>query len=161
MRKEIKWRLELAEEVTKVFWTYYPNSFAVCTHEECIIYNIYWRYMMLKKWPVDNIYTYKRNYVIGRNHPIYSASNGKSGAFPPRPSWQSHQRNAKVGMGTQRHPPIQRRIHEFAGKTIFYVVDQRRVSGKWGESRRAGIDPNPLQYHIVYPWEFLITLNHL
>ena len=49
MRKEIKWRLQLAEEVTKIFWTNYPNSFAVCTHEECIIYNIYWRYMILKK----------------------------------------------------------------------------------------------------------------
>lgn len=49
MRKEIKWRLELAEEVTKVFWTNYPNSFAAVTYEECTVYNIYWRYMMLKK----------------------------------------------------------------------------------------------------------------
>ena len=47
MRKEVKWRIEYPEEVTKVFWTNYPNTFAVATHEECTIYNIYWRYMML------------------------------------------------------------------------------------------------------------------
>ena len=49
MRKEIKWRLEFAEEVTKVFWTDYPNAFAAVTHEEVIITNVYWRYMVLKK----------------------------------------------------------------------------------------------------------------
>jgi hypothetical protein len=35
--------------VTRVFWVNYPNTFAAVTYEECFIYNIYWRYMMLKK----------------------------------------------------------------------------------------------------------------
>jgi hypothetical protein len=33
MRKEVKWRLELSEEVTRVFWTNYPNTFAAVTYE--------------------------------------------------------------------------------------------------------------------------------
>lgn len=49
MRKEVKWKLELAEEVVKVFWTNYPNTFAAVTYEEVKIINIYWRYMVLKK----------------------------------------------------------------------------------------------------------------
>lgn len=50
MRKEIKWRLEMKEEVLKVFWTSYPNQFAAVMHEEIVIINVYWRYMVLKKW---------------------------------------------------------------------------------------------------------------
>jgi hypothetical protein len=49
MRKEVKWKLEMAEEVTRVFWTNYPNTFAVVTYEEVKIINIYWRYMVMKK----------------------------------------------------------------------------------------------------------------
>ena len=49
MRKEVKWRIEFADDVVRVFWTGYPNMFAVVTHEEVRVVSIYWRYMMLKK----------------------------------------------------------------------------------------------------------------
>lgn len=49
MRKEVKWRLELPEELTKVFWTNYPNTFAAVAYEEVRVINIYWRYMVTKK----------------------------------------------------------------------------------------------------------------
>lgn len=49
MRKEVKWRIEFPEDVTKVFWTQYPNTFAMVTQEEVRVISIYWRYMMLKK----------------------------------------------------------------------------------------------------------------
>ena len=44
MRKESKWRLELTEDINRLFWTEYPNSFAVVTNTDIRIYNIYWRY---------------------------------------------------------------------------------------------------------------------
>jgi len=50
MRKEIKWRFEMKEEVVKVFWTSYPNQFAVVTYEEIVVMNVFWRYMVMKKW---------------------------------------------------------------------------------------------------------------
>jgi hypothetical protein len=39
----------MREEVIKVFWTIYPNQFAVVMHEEVIVMNVYWRYMVMKK----------------------------------------------------------------------------------------------------------------
>ena len=37
------------DEVVKVFWTNYPNTFAVVTYEQVKVFSIYWRYMVLKK----------------------------------------------------------------------------------------------------------------
>ena len=43
----------MGEEAVKVFWTNYPNTFAVVNYEEVRVINIYWRYMVLKKWRVN------------------------------------------------------------------------------------------------------------
>ncbi len=49
MRKEIQFRLELTEDVNRLFWTEYPNAFAVVTNSDVRVYSIYWRYAVGKK----------------------------------------------------------------------------------------------------------------
>lgn len=49
MRKESKFRLELTEDINKLFWTDYPNTFAIVTNTDIRIYSVYWRYIVNKR----------------------------------------------------------------------------------------------------------------
>ena len=43
-RKEVKYRLELPEDLRKVFWTEYPDTFAVMTQWGVRVYSLFWKY---------------------------------------------------------------------------------------------------------------------
>jgi hypothetical protein len=49
MRRESKFKLELTEDINRLFWTDYPNTFAAVTNTDVRIYSVYWRYTSNKK----------------------------------------------------------------------------------------------------------------
>ena len=99
------------------------------------------------------------------------ALHGKSWTIPPWSTWQSYRCSTEMGMGTQRHPSIQRLIYESTGNSIPYIVSQCWRSRQWREKRRIRWDLDQMQQHTLHSWNHIMmymasqkinhTYNHL
>ena len=51
---------------------------------------------------------------------IKTDANVKPRAVLVGSSRENNMRSAEIGMGTQRHPPVKRLVHELVGNCLFY-----------------------------------------